>query len=98
MKKHPIFLRQELDLFIRHQVTLREALLGFSHKVKHVNKEELIFESDQVVGDDDVLTLDGKGLPGPNGQVGNLYVQIKVIYQRRRFNQQEKEELRRLLS
>ena len=46
---HPVFTRKGDDLFIKKTITLKEALLGFEFKLKHLDDRSISIKRDNVV-------------------------------------------------
>lgn len=64
-KPHPVFRRQGRDLHARIDVSLKEALLGFSRTLTHLDGRQLVIERDgsEVTTPDTVITLRCEGMP-----------------------------------
>lgn len=82
---HPMFTRHGDDLLMTLQVSLHEALTGFSKEFKHVSGEKLWLRSarGKVTAPNHLYMVAGKGMPIPNtksGHFGNLYVRIQVKF------------------
>lgn len=62
-KPDPFYRREQEDLHINVEVTLKEALLGFRRVFKHFDGSELVVESKTPLGCGRTLRIPGKGLP-----------------------------------
>ena len=69
-----------LDLRLRHWITLKEALLGFTHQVNHLDGEPFTLTQPGVVQYGHVAKMKGKGMPSKsdNSKRGDLYVVLMV--------------------
>ena len=79
-KKHPIFSRMENDLGITLEITLWEALLGFSRTITHLDLHELELNCKSIVTTDTVKEIDDEGMPYDNGEFGKLFVKFKIKF------------------
>jgi len=68
-----------VDLTLRHWVTLKEALLGFSHVVHHFDGRTVTLQSSNVVQYSHIAKIEGEGMPAKDGSTkGDLYVEYLV--------------------
>ena len=83
-KQHSIFTRNGADLTLEKQITMKQAFLGFSFTVKHLNGKDLLVSTipGEVVEEGASKTLRGKGLPfyGEPTKFGNLHIKFKVVF------------------
>ena len=79
-KKHPQFKREGNDLHITMEITLKDALLGFSTVVDHLDDHEVVVTEKGVVSPGQVRKIKGEGMPVHNfpSDLGDLYVTYKV--------------------
>jgi len=77
---HPVFVRKDNDLYTKVNITLEEALLGFSKTFKHLDKREITVESDSIVQPGQMVKIEGEGMPIHEyaSQSGDLYVEYVV--------------------
>jgi DnaJ-related protein SCJ1 len=78
---HPIFRREGSSLYMRVNLSLEEALFGFSKEVPHLDGSKIHLKRSAVTQPGFVDTLEDLGLPyfeRPAYQ-GNLYVEYQVI-------------------
>eukprot|EP00931_Biecheleriopsis_adriatica_P056758 TRINITY_DN33659_c0_g1_i2.p1 TRINITY_DN33659_c0_g1~~TRINITY_DN33659_c0_g1_i2.p1 ORF type:complete len:386 (+),score=62.55 TRINITY_DN33659_c0_g1_i2:101-1258(+) len=82
------------DLKLSVNVSLRESLLGFSRRVRHLDKHTLEISTDSVSKPGQVIRITGEGMPLKDvpSQFGDLYVVISVAYPTA-FTPAEREEL-----
>lgn len=84
VKKHQIFKRIQADLAMAREITLVDALCGFSFHVKSLEPNSWLKISSkpgQVIQPGDVVKVEGQGLPqrGARNSRGNLYVKFTVV-------------------
>jgi DnaJ family protein B protein 11 len=79
-KKHPIFNRMENDLGITLDITLWEALLGFSRTITHLDSHELELNCKSIVTPETIKEIDEEGMPYENGEIGKLFVKFKIKF------------------
>nr|CCC96151.1 hypothetical protein, unlikely [Trypanosoma congolense IL3000] len=79
-KPHPTFSRRSnnVDLDMKLVVSLKEALLGFKRRVKHLDGTEFSVSATGVTQYGTVIKVRGKGMPryGAPMQHGDLYVEV----------------------
>lgn len=84
---HSVFTRKGADLFVKHSISLVQALLGFNFKLTHLNGKEYTIYSrgGEVVGDHDKKVVRGLGMPFYKNEEerGNLIVEFKVTMPKR---------------
>ncbi|KAF7627284.1 CR-type domain-containing protein [Meloidogyne graminicola] len=83
-KPHAIFDRKNDDLFIKKDVTLKQALCGFTSTIKHLNGKDIVVNTlpEEVIKPESVRVAFGKGMPkhGKPGEYGNLYFVFNVTF------------------
>ncbi|RNF12074.1 chaperone DnaJ protein [Trypanosoma rangeli] len=86
-KPHPRYSRRSngLDLDASLTVTLKEALLGFDRRMKHLDGTEVLVHATGVTPYGKVLKIHGKGIPRHHlpSEKGDLYV--KVMFELPKF-------------
>jgi DnaJ-related protein SCJ1 len=77
---HPRFERRGDDLHIRMNITLLEALVGFSKKLKHLDNHEVIIQKEEITKPGEIIKIEGEGMPQHNypSHTGNLYVEVSI--------------------
>ena len=89
VKKDGAFERKGSELHVRHQISLREALLGFEHELVHLDghRVRLGKAADAVTKPGEVIKLRGEGMAVPNEEdpanlppkrTGALHVTIDI--------------------
>lgn len=76
-RAHPVFIRAGNDLYMKLEVGLKEAITGFSRRVKSISGKEITISG----GRNKLLVrLAGEGMPEKKrpSKRGDLIVQIKV--------------------
>lgn len=81
-RSNPIFKRDGSNLHMNVTISLREALLGFTQKIKHIDGSELKIESTELLGSGKTLVIKGKGLPKYlyPGEFGDIIVKPRIIW------------------
>jgi DnaJ-class molecular chaperone len=79
-KKHELYTRHGNDLHVTLSISLKEALLGFSKTLKHLDDHEVEVERDGTTKPNLVMKLKGEGMPVHNfpSDFGDLHVTIVV--------------------
>uniref|UniRef100_A0A1I8BSU8 CR-type domain-containing protein n=1 Tax=Meloidogyne hapla TaxID=6305 RepID=A0A1I8BSU8_MELHA len=102
-KPHDVFDRKNDDLFIKKNVTLKQALCGFTSTIKHLNGKDILVNTlpEEVIKPESVRVAFGKGMPkhGKPGEYGNLYFVFNVTFPPTHFleNEQRYKDLEALL-
>ena len=80
-RKHRLFTRDNNDLRINHSITLKEALLGWSHHINHLDGHRVDFGKKTITKPGEVLKIEGEGMPIHKfpSQKGDLYITITVV-------------------
>jgi len=80
--KHSVFERRGDDLHMNTQVSLREALLGWTKSIKHMDGHTLEIGTESVTRPFQVLKVQGEGMPlrDDPASFGDLYVKVEVIF------------------
>jgi DnaJ homolog subfamily A member 2 len=84
VKDHATFKRDHVNLFMKKEITLQEALCGFSFQIQHLDKRILKVSSDPgiVVRPGDLKLLRDEGMPYEKNPYtkGGLYIEFKIIF------------------
>mmetsp|Transcript_97066 Transcript_97066/g.134853 ORF Transcript_97066/g.134853 Transcript_97066/m.134853 type:complete len:106 (-) Transcript_97066:102-419(-) len=80
--KHPEFERRGDDLHMNTKVTLREALLGWTKTVRHMDGHTVEIGTDSVTKPFQVIKVRGEGMPlrDDPASFGDLYVKVEVNF------------------
>lgn len=96
------FVRKGDDLVLKHDLTLSEALTGYSFPLTHLDGRTIVIQSqpDDVVKPGDVRIIEGEGFPKPKNPFlkGNLYIKFNIVFpESGQLNDDTKEKLASLL-
>jgi len=97
INEHDIYERDENDLIMKKDISLNDALCGFTFKINDINDNELIVKTDKIV-DLEPLGLVGKGLPDYETpeEYGNIVILFDIVFPKE-LSPEVKLELRKLL-
>jgi len=87
-KPHERFDRKGDDLFIKQNISLKEALCGFSVVIKQLDGRDLVLSSSpgEVIKPESIRGALGEGMPIPNSsERGNLYVIFEIKFPESNF-------------
>lgn len=78
--KHPRFERKSNDLYTTLNLTLEEALLGFSKEIEHLDDHIVTIEKNRVTQPGEVEIIKGEGMPHHNDPsvFGDMFVEYKI--------------------
>lgn len=81
-KPHAIFTRRQDDLEVTLEISLLEALVGFTRELHHLDGRMVQLQRDQVVQPNAVWRIAGEGMPKRQtpSQRGDLLVQFLIRY------------------
>lgn len=81
-EKHRRFKRRGDDLHIETKITLREALLGWTQTIKHLDGHIVEFSTESVTSPFQVIKLEGEGMPlrDDPSSFGDLYLRVEVTF------------------
>merc|ERR1711971_625667 len=104
IKSHKRYTRIQADLALQKEITLKEAICGYSFFIRHINGTDWIrihSRAGQIVQPNSVVRLENLGLPqkGNRSILGNLYVRFNVILPKNKsFSKSSITQLKSLLS
>lgn len=79
VKEHPLFKREESDIYLEVPITITEAIFGVKKEIPTINGN-IYLDVDSGSQSGDKLRLKGKGVKDPNSsRKGDMYVILKVI-------------------
>jgi len=80
--KHKKFERRGDDLHMSMKITLREALLGWSQTIRHLDGHTVVLETDSVTRPFQVIKVQGEGMPlrDDPSSFGDMYVKVEVVF------------------
>lgn len=83
-KPHAQFKRKGIDLITEQEISLEEALIGGKRTIKHLGEKKitLAFERGHIVKPNDVLVINGLGMPNIKAPktFGKLYLVMSVKF------------------
>lgn len=86
VKKHKLYTRSGADLILEKEITLKQALLGFSFTLKHLDGKDFTVSSvpGEVIAHECIKSVKGKGLVFYRDAMshGNLIVKFTVKFPR----------------
>ena len=76
-RPHPVFIRAGNDLYMKLEVGLKEAITGFTRRVKSISGKEITISGGK---DKLLIRIPGEGMPEKKrpSKRGDLIVQVKV--------------------
>merc|ERR1712224_99716 len=78
--KHPVFTRRGDDLYMELPLSFKNALLGFTTKLEHLDKHLVKVTVSSGVNTGDMIKIEGEGMPiKSKSSYGDLYLTIKII-------------------
>jgi DnaJ-class molecular chaperone len=91
-KPHGTFTRKGNDLHMTMEISLKEALTGFTRTVKQLDGRDVTVREEGVTGPYSTKTIKGEGMPlhGVPSETGNLKIQMKVKFPKRLTPEQVK--------
>lgn len=94
---HPVYHRDRDDLYMTMEVSLVDALTGFSIDLEKLDGEPFTVKVTDVTDCDHVLRVAGKGMPRRNGRgFGDLYITFEVDFPDS-LTDYQKREIRKIL-
>lgn len=79
-KKHRLFTRDGNDLKMNFKISLKDALLGWTNSIRHLDGHAVKFGKEGITKPGEVLKIEGEGMPVHNfpSQKGDLYITVTV--------------------
>ena len=80
-KPHPLFRRENADLYYTHRLPLVDALCGTSFTVTHLDGRQLPITVNDVAGPNSQKIVRGEGMPQTKtGGKGDLRIQFNIMF------------------
>lgn len=81
LKNHEIYNRQGLDLIYKKEITLKDALCGFSFKLQHLDDNNYIIKNEKgnIINNNYKKVIKHKGFERDN-MCGNLIIEFNVVF------------------
>lgn len=91
IQSHPRFTRRGNDLHMSHSISLREALLGFTLNILHLDGRQVEMKISGVTPHDSVKVIKGEGMPHHEAPSikGDLHVKFSVRFPDRLSTEQQ---------
>jgi len=94
---HPVYRRDGDHLYLTKEISLVDALTGFSMEATHVNGDKFTVDIEDVTECDQVVRVPGKGMPRRRGNgYGDLYITFEVDFPDS-LTQKQKDAIREIL-
>lgn len=97
---HEFFTRNGDDLSINMQITLTDALVGFSKTIEHLDGHVVTVRKDDVTYCSERIRIEGEGMPrkgaGNKAIRGDLYITFFIDFPRD-FTQAQKDAIRKIM-
>lgn len=96
---HPQFRRDGDDLHIRMDITLENALLGFTRTFTHLDGHKVEVAKKGVTHCSEVFTIAGEGMPvkGNKHKRGSLHITLEIQFPKE-FSQEQKGHLKKVFA
>lgn len=94
-QRHAVFERRGDNLHTNITISLRDALVGFSTHITHLDGHEVSVQRDKVTWPGARIQKPGEGMPNyeNNKQRGTLYITVDVDFPKGSFSEQDRETL-----
>lgn len=100
-KEHPDFKRRNADLLLQKEITLVEALTGFSFTLTHLDGREIVISTTpgKVIKPNEVMVIDGEGMPylGNPFTKGKLFIVFSIKFPETPFSEAQVRVLKSVL-
>jgi len=90
--RHPYFTRRGNNLYMKMEITLKEALLGFTKEIKHLDGHIVKLTSKSITKPSEVKVIKSEGMPHHNTpqDLGDLHIEFKVVFPKEISDKQKK--------
>lgn len=90
-KKHKIYERVNNDLHQIYEISLKDALIGFSKNLEHISGKPININKQNVTFHNEVLRVQNKGMPIKNSnKFGDLYIKFLIQFPKQLTDEQKK--------
>ncbi|SBS85147.1 DnaJ protein, putative [Plasmodium ovale] len=90
-KKHKTYVRKNNDLHQTYEISLKDALIGFSKDIDHISGKPIHINKQTVTFHNDILKVQNKGMPIRNtNKFGDLYITFSVQFPKKLTEEQKK--------
>ena len=90
---HDRFERRGDDLFYKLWITLSEALVGVTRRVRQLDGRLVDIKTDSVIAPGDQISIPGEGMPTVHGDAGSMIVEFWVKFPKKLSADQKKDAL-----
>jgi DnaJ-class molecular chaperone len=92
VRKHAKFTRKGDDLHMTMKISIREALLGWSQKIRHMDNHIVELSTESVTRPFQVFKVKAEGMPQKEDPAtfGDLYVKVEVMFPTKTTDEQQK--------
>jgi len=92
-QQHPVFTRKGADLLMTLDISLREALIGFSREITHLDDHTVTIVKDNITNPGDLFIIKNAGFPffNSNTQKGEMYITLTINFPDELSNYQKNE-------
>jgi DnaJ-class molecular chaperone len=82
IEEHSIFKRNDMDLTLEKEISLKESLCGLEFTIKHINGKSfhLQHKDGTIIKNNTTKTIPNLGMTNKNKQCGNLIIIFKIVY------------------
>lgn len=78
---HPVFKRENNSLRYTLEISLKEALIGFTKEVEHLDGHKVTIKKEEVSQHGEIIKIKGEGMPiYQKGDSGDLLVELKIKF------------------
>ncbi|VWU49844.1 DnaJ protein, putative [Hepatocystis sp. ex Piliocolobus tephrosceles] len=89
-KKHKTYERINNDLHQFYQISLKDALLGFSKNIEHISGSTININKQSITHHNEILKVHNKGMPIKNtNRYGDLYIKFLIQFPESLTNKQK---------
>lgn len=98
VEQHELFKRNDMDLIIEKEISLKESLCGLEFTIKHLNNKifHLQHKDGTIIKDGVSKTIQKLGMMNKNKEVGNLVIIFKVVHSEK-LSKEQIEKLSKIL-
>ncbi|CRG93869.1 DnaJ protein, putative [Plasmodium gallinaceum] len=90
-KKHKIYERKNNDLHQLYEISLKDALIGFSKDIDHISGTPINVSKQTVTFHNEILKIKDKGMPIKNtNKFGDLYIKFLIQFPKKLTEEQKK--------
>jgi DnaJ-class molecular chaperone len=82
IEEHSTFKRNDVDLILEKEISLKESLCGLEFTIKHINNKSfhLQHKDGTIIKNNTTKTIPNLGMINKNKQCGNLIIIFKIVY------------------